>query len=146
MNVAKGDLLAARGILVHGCNALGLMGAGVALAIRTTWPAAYQAYRQRFLAEGLMLGDVQFVRLADDLVVANAITQQSVARKPGDVMVDYDAVYACFRTVAVKARELQLPVHFPRIGAGLAGGDWNRIANIIDKALGDIPGTLWVPD
>ncbi len=26
------------GIIVHGCNAQGVMGSGVALALRTTWP------------------------------------------------------------------------------------------------------------
>ena len=57
-----GDLLeAAEPVIVHGCNAQGSMGAGVARAIRDRYPAAYAAYRaahEAYLADRALLGDV----------------------------------------------------------------------------------------
>ena len=50
---------------------------------------------------------------------------------------DYNAIKACFITIAntvdTLADSLQRPIRvgFPKIGAGLAGGDWNIIEKII---------------
>lgn len=47
LNVKQGDLLAVNtGCIIHGCNAQGVMGAGVALAFKNKYPAAYTRYVQ----------------------------------------------------------------------------------------------------
>lgn len=62
----SGNLLACTGILVHGCNCKGVMGSGVAAAIRNRWPDVYKAYREKFLHDGLRLGDAVVVASSAD--------------------------------------------------------------------------------
>jgi O-acetyl-ADP-ribose deacetylase (regulator of RNase III) len=141
----RGDLLSVTdGIIVHGCNALGLMGAGVAALIRVRWPQVYSDYRQQHAGSGLQLGDVIFTHVSPRLTVASAITQSRLRRFKGERVADLDAIEICFRQVAQLAAVQGRAVHFPAVGAGLAGGDWKEIEPRIARALGDIDGTLWV--
>jgi hypothetical protein len=78
------------------------------------------------------LGDVQFVSVADDLLVANLIGQHGIAgRGTTKPPVRYDAIGTGLQTVRDRALCDGASVHMPRIGAGLAGGDWQRIEPII---------------
>lgn len=160
-----GNLLAVeRGILVHGCNCLGMMGSGVARLIRDKWTGVYLAYRDEYCATGLKLGDVQFIgsalqsraaranrhlskeilELPKDLIVANAMTQYDCGHHPDVVYADYDAIFAAFARIRLVARDTGLPVHFPLIGCGLANGKWDRVSEMIEAALGDdIEAILW---
>jgi O-acetyl-ADP-ribose deacetylase (regulator of RNase III) len=56
-----------------------------------------------------------------------------------DITYRYDAVAGCLQKVAVRAAELKASVHMPRIGCGLAGGEWSRIEPFIKEHLCD-PG------
>jgi Predicted phosphatase homologous to the C-terminal domain of histone macroH2A1 len=142
-----GDLLRVpNGIIVHGCNAKGVMGSGVAKQIRATWPGCYAVYRKEYERAGLKVGDVIFYKVHDHLLIANAITQETFGRNPNVVYVDYDGVRSCFEKIAVMARWKELPVHFPLIGCGLANGSWDVVSQIIDDAVPDpIEKHLWVP-
>jgi O-acetyl-ADP-ribose deacetylase (regulator of RNase III) len=144
--ISFGDILSVdRGIIVHGCNAKGVMGSGVALAIRRKYPEAFRVYREIFEEDGLELGTVCFVDVGKDLVIANAITQENYnnQRNGPACMVDYAAIKSCFQEVANEAKYLGLPVHYPMIGAGLGGGDWNIIQEIIEETLYSVERTLW---
>jgi O-acetyl-ADP-ribose deacetylase (regulator of RNase III) len=142
------------------------MGAGVALAIRKKWPGVFDSYQNAHKSSGLRPGDVVTVAstraslppevlrhthglspdLPAGLIVVNAMTQEKVATRPGQVCVDYDAVEAAFKRVYLLARDSGLPVHFPAIGSGLAGGHWPEVAKRIELVLGpNIVKTLWVP-
>lgn len=144
----SGDLLSInRGIIVHGCNAQGVMGSGVAKAVRTTYPGAWEAYRKQFEQKGLELGDVVwFVAQPspNHLAIANAITQKYYGRDENRVYVDYDAIRMVFKKIGDIARKYSLEVHYPKIGAGLAHGDWNKISPIILEELTGVTHTLWV--
>jgi O-acetyl-ADP-ribose deacetylase (regulator of RNase III) len=145
MNIIRhtGNLLAvSRGIIVHGCNAQGAMGAGVARLVRDQFPLAYQVYRNQFESQGLEVGEIIPATVAPDLIIVNAITQKFTGTDR--VQVDYLGLSACFDKVALLARESSLEVHFPLIGCGLAGGSWDEVAPRIERALGDIQGHLWV--
>lgn len=144
--ISFGNILSVgNGIIVHGCNAKGVMGAGVALAVRRTYPEAFKVYREIFEEDGLELGTVNFVPVAENLVIANAVTQENYnSQAKGPVcMVDYKAIRRCFKEVAIEAKARNLPVHYPMIGAGLGGGDWDTIQAIIEDELFDVERTLW---
>lgn len=143
--IVFGNILSVQnGIIVHGCNAKGVMGAGVALAVRRAYPEAFKAYRQIFESEGLQLGTVNFVPINEHLVIANAITQEDYNRSHGpECMIDYNAIRKCFRVIANEAKAKKLSVHYPMIGAGLGGGDWDTIQAIIEDELFDVERTLW---
>lgn len=141
----QGNLLDAKGIIVHGCNAQGVMGSGVALAIKNKWPDVYQQYRDTYDIKGslMSLGRIIPVRVSDEVYVLNAITQQNYGRT-GQRYVNYEAVARAFEDVRDWAKHMKMPVNFPLIGAGLGGGDWEIISTIIDRTLGDdIEKVLW---
>lgn len=130
------------GIIVHGCNARGVMGSGVALAVKQRYPAAYLAY-MRQCESPKKLGSISYVSPSDGLFIVNAITQESFGRD-GRRYVNYEAVsdaFACVRKLATMHDALD--IHFPLIGAGLGGGSWPVIAAIIEAELPDFPLNLW---
>ena len=142
-----GDMLALRrGILVHGCNARGAMGAGIALTIKNRFPAAFQVYREAHERAGLQLGTITFAEVEPDLIIVNAITQDDWRRTNKDiVLADYDAIEAAFARIRPLALERRLTVNFPLIGCGLAGGAWEEVAPRIERALGEeIEKHLWL--
>ena len=125
-------------MIVHGCNAKGAMGSGVAKAIRKKWPGAYDAYRARFKDKGLNLGDVIFADVAGGTIIANAITQETHGRSQKRRYVSYDAVSDCMMQIRDKAEKLGVSaVAMPRIGAGLANGNWDIICRIVECELAD---------
>lgn len=132
----KGDLFKTDcKCIVHGCNAQGVMGAGVAKIIRERYPKAYERYRNEYeLHQHLKLGTLVTVP-CEDRIIINAITQDSYGNN-GSRYVSYDAVSECMKRID---RHYELygttEVAMPKIGAGLAGGDWNVIAAIIESEL-----------
>lgn len=132
----KGDVTSAdEVVIVHGCNAQGVMGSGVAAAIRRKYPLAYQTYKNISDNEGLNLGTIVWEREHGKLI-GNMITQQSFGG-PGVRWVSYIAVGACFRRLNKFMQSSQgrygHTVALPKIGAGLGGGDWSLIAGIIEE-------------
>lgn len=148
--VEVGDILSnTKGIIVHGCNAQGVMGSGLAKQIKDRYPLAFQEYRKAYENGGLRLGDVIFAQVTDDLIIANAITQQNYGRNDNERYVSYKAIHSAFEMIAVLAQTLRMEVHYPLIGAGLANGDWAVITELIDDRFQfakDLRRTLWVQD
>jgi O-acetyl-ADP-ribose deacetylase (regulator of RNase III) len=129
----KGDLMSVKaGVIAHGCNCRGAFGAGVAGAIARTYPFVRECYNVKFRRPGWNLGDVQFTYPTEYLIIANCATQDKYG-EPG-VLVDYDAVSRCMEKVLAFCKEKGLCLSIPRIGCGLAGGDWNRVKDIILEA------------
>lgn len=144
-------LLVERGYVVHGCNTLGIMGAGLAKAVKDVYPEAYAAYRKQFLERGLFLGEIITVPVdkppqgLPHKFIVNAMTQDRLAKYDGEFVVSYEAIGHAFERIRELAVASQLPVHVPLIGCGLAGGKWSEVAPIIDAALGNsVEKYLWV--
>lgn len=124
----KGNLLdVTEGIIVHGCNAQGVMGSGVALAIKNKYPEAYIAY----LENTKFLGSCSKEWVTDDVLLINGITQQYYG-KDGKRYVNYAAICEVFKEAIMQARVYSYSLNFPKIGAGLGGGDWNIIEQLIN--------------
>jgi len=116
------------------------MGAGVALAIAKKWKIVKDDY-VKWCQEGVELGDVQFVRVQNDIVVANIIGQKGLRSQQNPKPISYEAIRKGFRQVAEYAIENKCEVHIPRLGAGLAGGKWSEIYSLVKKWFSnkDIP-------
>lgn len=129
-------------VICHVCNDIGGWGAGFVVALSKRWPQPEQRYRAwhsgRSEGDGAFtLGAVQFVPVGPDLTVANMIAQRGIRRgASGAPPLRYDAVRTALGRVADFALKNSASVHMPRIGAGLAGGDWAHIEKIIDDELG----------
>lgn len=157
MKEITGNLLDIQeGIIVHGCNCQGVMGSGIARQIKDKWPTVYIGYKYEFDKTGLMLGDIQvfssnlgidnfnlpiweYSKLPSKLIIVNAMTQKYYG---SGLQVNYDAISACFYRIKILADTVDLPIYFPKIGAGLGGGDWSIISQRIDQALQEREGTV----
>lgn len=109
------------------------MGSGVARQIRAKWPNVYEVYNLRYSVFGLDLGEIVPVATLDGKIIVNAITQEGFGRD-GNRYVDYDAIERCFATIndRVDAWEVS-EIAMPRVGAGLGGGNWDIISEIIER-------------
>ena len=138
-----------RKIIVHVCNDIGGWGAGFVLALSARWPEPEAAYRRWFAARAtndFELGAAQLVDVGDDVWVANVIGQEDVvAAADGTPPIRYEAIEAGLSAVADEAYAMDASVHMPRIGCGLAGGEWPLVEAIIERTLGArrIPVTVY---
>lgn len=140
----KGNLLESDvDIICHQVNCQGVMGAGLAKQIKEKYPRVYADYK--WLCESVppeeLLGDVQVVRCGGKKYVANIFGQLSYGRDR--VHTDYQALESALQLLFKFIREddslKDLSVGFPKgMGSGLAGGDWNRVMEIISKTAGDL--------
>ncbi len=139
MQTVKGDLidLALRGhfdVIVHGCNCLCSMGAGIAKSIAGEFPEARLADLKTVKGDRTKLGTYSAAsvkRNGHNLTVVNAYIQYNYRGR--GVLVDYQALQQVFLEIAHDFEGLRIA--YPKIGAGLAKGDWDQISRIIDRAL-----------
>lgn len=124
-------------IIVHICNDIGGWGKGFVMALSKRWAAPEQKYREWHRSHiNFELGEVQFVQVGTDLWVANLIGQHKVNRdEHGNAPIRYDVVEKGLEKLAAFALEHAASVHMPRIGCGLAGGNWDVMGPIVEKAL-----------
>lgn len=148
ISTVKGDifkLLSPGDAMVHGCNAQGVMGSGVAAGVREIYPGAYEAYRSAYFNQGnkLFMGTViPYFDTPDKIWVLNAITQENFGRDPNVRYVSYDAIEDSFKVIRRLAFNTNIErVLFPLIGAGLGNGTWSVIEEIIRSTFegSDLP-------
>jgi O-acetyl-ADP-ribose deacetylase (regulator of RNase III) len=118
-------------VFVHGCNCQNVMGAGVARQVKLVWPEAFKEDTKYCTRSRDMLGTYSAVYVPvgiKNLAVINAYTQFGMARRGEDVF-DYGAFADVLESLAE-----DFPgkiIGMPAIGCGLAGGNKERILNII---------------
>ncbi|MBW4619270.1 MAG: macro domain-containing protein [Cyanosarcina radialis HA8281-LM2] len=124
-------------LIVHICNGVGTWGAGFVLALSKKWQEPEREYRAWYKSgNDFALGKTQFVRVEDNIFVANLIGQSGIRRqKSGSPPVRYAAIETGLIEVARFTNSHRASIHMPRIGCGLAGGDWQIIEKIIDRTL-----------
>ncbi len=128
-------------VIVHGCNARGRMGAGIARRVRSAYPDAFEEYVREHRLNGLRLGQVIDVDCGRHVVV-NAVTQDRYGSGPDVLYADYAAIRRAFAAVdalCVSARGAWGrggpvdAVAMPLIGAGLANGSWKVISAVVEE-------------
>jgi len=167
MKEIDGDLieLAKKGkfdVITHGCNCFCTMGAGIAPQMARAFncdkfPMEDSKYRGDIKKLGtidyqsqLVIPVIRPIKIAGveiesadfgghPLIVVNSYTQYRYGRNHSDgdqAPIDYDALTLCMRKI--NALFPRKTIGLPKIGAGLAGGDWNRIKGIIESELKDM--------
>ena len=134
-------------LILHGCNAQGVMGSGVAKAIRAKYPLAYEIYRKKYECDGLLLGEVVYAYISsENLWIANGISQEYYGRIE-KTYVDYEAINSIITNVNSFAHKHGIDeVAMPLIGAGLGGGSWKIISNEIEKCFVAVQPIVYVLD
>lgn len=132
----KGDLLKSDcEVIGHGCNCFNSFGAGIALQMMDAHMPAWWADQRTWRGDKEKLGNFTF---ADDFNrrIYNLYTQYSFSRT--EVSADYDAIRSSLQKMKAHLEEtgfLRKKVGLPKIGAGLAMGDWDKIARIIEEVF-----------
>ncbi len=148
MKTIKGDIvkLVLDGhfdVIVHGCNCFHTMNSGVAKAIRKEFPEVYETDVQLTKrGDRSKLGNINMtpiVRGSVSFYVVNAYTQYDYGYD-GKQRVVYEAIRTAFGHVAAVFKGKR--IGYPRLGAGLAGGDWEVVSAIIDGELNGLDHTL----
>lgn len=125
-------------IIAHICNDVGAWGRGFVLALSKLSSAPERSFKEWYRGRehnNFALGAVQFVSVSSDISVANMIGQHGIRTLRGVPPIRYDAVEAALKTVGMKAQTENVSVHLPRIGCGLAGGEWRRIEPLIEQQI-----------
>lgn len=146
MKIRAGDLIQLAlekefDLITHGCNCHCTMAAGIAKKISKTFPDAYHADCTTVKGDHGKLGTISLatvVRDGHEIIIVNSYTQYNWSGS--GVLVDYQAVRSCMQAIAELFPTKR--IGYPKIGAGLAGGDWPTIAEVIDKELWGIDHTL----
>ncbi|MFG2177803.1 Appr-1-p processing protein [Streptomyces abikoensis] len=140
----RGDATCPQGdgpkVICHVVNDAGGWGRGFVVALSRRWPqpeAAYRRwYKERPSGSGFALGEIQLVSAEPGVWVANMVGQRGIRTRGSDrVPVRYEAIDQALQRLAEAALRLGASVHMPRIGAGLAGGRWERIEPLIRARL-----------
>jgi len=135
-------------LIAHGCNCFNTMGAGIAKRIKEEFEDAYNADKRTISGDINKLGNYSESFVSNHntwgkLKVINCYTQYHYGKNHIDGSekpIDYEALTLCMRKINhnYKGKKIGLP----KIGAGLAGGDWNVIAKIIERELKDLDVTV----
>lgn len=138
-------------VVAHVCNDIGKWGAGFSVAVSENFKVAEEYFRARWknAKERDELGQIQWVSVNNKISVVNMIAQHGV-RGPGNpTPIRYDALEECLNRLAVGCRALverrgsRILLHMPRIGCGLAGGDWHSVGPIIEETLWDFDVVIY---
>ncbi len=129
-------------LFMHGCNCFCQQGAGVALGVKEQFPAAYEADCTTIKGDRSKMGRVSHAVCqvgGYSIVAANAYTQYRYGK--GGPHLEYGALRSCISRAHLLLKDLVFHkgerYHFimPKIGTGLAGGDWTDVKKIIQECV-----------
>lgn len=150
-------------VITHGCNCHCTMGAGIAPQMAKAFGCnTFKMESDEYKGDINKLGtidyqllffsnwDQKYERYPDEgdkllhkMYVVNSYSQYNYGANHADGVarpLDYEALTLCLRKInsIFKGQRIGLP----QIGAGLAGGNWNRIQAIIQQELKDCDATV----
>lgn len=122
-------------VIAHGVNCQNTMGSGVAKVLYTKWPEVKNGYHEYCgnIPKEDRLGTIDMLTLKDyDKVILNCFTQYNYGYQD-KLLVSYDAIHKCFEEISQYCYKIAIP----KIGCGLAGGNWEIVEKIINDATRD---------
>jgi O-acetyl-ADP-ribose deacetylase (regulator of RNase III) len=127
--------------IVHGCNCFCAMNSGVAKAIVDAFPEARHEDNKTTPGDSSKLGSVTFAK-SNGIVVVNCYTQYRYGTDSRKL--NYEAMYKCLEELS--KLDLKSRILIPKIGCGLAGGNWKIVDVMIHEILGHMDITISVFD
>lgn len=139
--ITKGNLfdhidLNKKTVIFHICNDEGGYGRGFAKELAEKYPRARTLYKKWFKYKNhFELGNIQYVKLDKNLYVINMLAQHGYKTKSNPEPLDYKALRKCLKEYNDVAFLKDAKIIMPKLGTGLAGGDWEKIQVIISDEL-----------
>lgn len=138
IEIVKGDLLKSNlPLIAHQTNCLGVMGGGIAKAIRNKWNSVYAQYVnycKNFDYSKALLGKCQICITgeAPTKLVANLFGEYSFTESVAPYEnrhTDYDALKLALINLREFCKDEEITeIGIPyKLGCGLAGGDWDGV-------------------
>lgn len=122
--------------IAHCCNDIGAWGKGFVVPLGKKFPEAKKAYLDLKNTPDLKLGKLNLVQVSSEIFIANMIGQHGIYPKNGKIPLVYSALDNCFMILSSVIKTMYkvhnyVTVHMPRIGCGLAGGEWSKVRELI---------------
>lgn len=146
----EGDLivLAKQGmfdVIAHGCNCFCTMRRGIAPQMAKAFGCdVYPKEKSPYKGDVNKLSTIDYKTYSintHSFQVVNAYTQYHYNWKTTDgICLDYTALRMCMKKINMEFQGAH--VGLPKIGAGVAGGDWEKIKAIIQEELVDCDVTV----
>jgi O-acetyl-ADP-ribose deacetylase (regulator of RNase III) len=118
-------------VIAHGCNCFNTMCSGIAKQIADKIPGAEEVDAKTPKGSENKLGFMTIYSPPTGTSVCNLYTQYNYTKDQVDV--DYDALRNALRRLGLSFNGQKIGL--PKIGAGRAGGDWEKIKQIINEEL-----------
>jgi len=128
--------------LCHIVNNLGVFGSGFVIPLGKMYPEAKQRYLDSY--NDYSLGNCQYVK-TQGIYVVNMFAQDGISNYAKNKNVK-PFQYGYFAECLLDLRDTILPkdeVIMPLVGAGLGGGNWDIIEEIIENILGKSNVTIF---
>ena len=144
MKIIKADLIERFKLgdfdaIAHGCNCFCKMRSGVAKAVSDAFPEANHIDYYTTKGDINKLGTYTVVKVLDKKYIYNLYTQYNYGYD-GKLYLYYDALSLCFKKLNHTLKGLSLGI--PKLGCGLAGGDWKIVKKIIEQSCPDLDITV----
>ena len=148
-NVVSGDLLleldnGTIDVVLHVCNAFHTMGAGFAKALRVLYPEVAIADKKTKHGDESKVGTNSYANIVTPsghkVIVVNMYAQYRYGRDSTKLRMG--ALHDCLLDVSILYPTKRIAM--PRIGAGLSGGSWYKIADMVHTVLHDMDYKIFV--
>ena len=168
INYIKGDLfdyVTSNDCIIHVVNNAIRIGGGFTAPLIKRFPYIETAYYFWFnhavpvdtyrISGSPVLGEIQIVwfrptdnvyrnfERTDGIYIVNMMAQESTISATNPHPLKYDALEHCLRKVADDSELKNTRIIAPKFGAGLAGGDWNKIESLINAVFHDREITIF---
>ena len=134
-------------VLVHGCNCFCTMRSGVAGTVSRYYPEAYDADCKTVIGDESKVGTYtswtgNHIFHDKQITIVNAYTQHTYGYTKSFVFADYDGIKKVMTKIHKDFKGKTICM--PKIGAGLAGGDWKIIEKILLDVFNDTTINVYV--
>lgn len=154
LNYVKGDLVKACLLgevdaAAHQCNCFCRMGRGIAPQFAKAFPDLERVDSQTKRGDRDKMGGLTFIY--DGVLIANLYGQYHWNALP--VNTDYQALDTALWSFRSLIDAINLfsenkieTIGFPKLGCGLAGGDWSKVSQLIDSNFSDMKVFIYTLD
>lgn len=139
--------------IAHQANCFNTMGSGVAKAIRAEWPDVYEADCQTVKGDRDKLGTLSWCPVVTDGrrkdghgPVFNLYGQYNYGYDAKQYT-DLEALESAMGVMARFCRVMNITkIGLPKLGCGLAGANWDDVAEIIERQLGQFEVIVYIKE
>lgn len=129
-------------LIAHIVNDIGAWGAGFSGALERVYPGTGEVYKLKIKQH--RLSQIFFTLPAPYVAVCHMVAQSGVRSRYNKVPLRYAELQECLYQLAHMVNRMNREGHkvdviqLPKIGSGLAGGEWKRIEAIINETLAEL--------